>query len=149
MLTPSFYRRTPRVFVPRPQGAQYLILDTSQGLKQLSNAILFLPMLLWNKDSYLRFVLPFLSNEARAEEELEYGCMEIVSDAVTREYGYVTYHCQSELVLQAREGAHAIATFGRHLMQQLQAMRAYRNGELPYDFYGWCGEDDAVLIHTS
>lgn len=107
-----------------------LLLDTTELTDEMWSKVQALPMLSWEKDDVVEFLLGCLMYEKEAQLELGYSCLELVSRTLGREFEQ-----------HSRVVAHAVVEMGTQVLQQLQLLRAYHRGYLFYQFSGWVGRD--------
>lgn len=87
------------------------------------------------KDMIATMVMESIMYEKRAQEELNYACLELVRNEIGTE-------CEASYMRLSR----LINVFGEDVLNKLKYLRAYQNGYLYYQFHDWAG-NDLVLRH--
>lgn len=114
-----------------------LVLDTAHELSLLLNQLRHLPILSWEADEVVQFVLDAIAYERKAPTELEYACLDLMREAMGTDY-----------MADTQRAVQAVSGFGRSLVEQLQRLRVYQNGYLFYHFHSWCGQDLVLMRFT-
>jgi len=112
----------------------YLIINTSAAVHYLNGVCRRLKNFDADKNKILRLLIDDLEYKQDGSEELEYDCMAIIYEAV----GYSHEH-DIEILTDA------IIKAGKIIVDELTYLKAYKNDQLPYSYFGLLG-DDVILI---
>ena len=123
-------------------GPQFIVLDTAGQLSALIPKIQRFPFLMWERDELISFILQAIAYEQQAALELDYSCMEIVTPTVGVSHkNQADFAVAAQFVQESDNAANAISQFGKAIIDQLRAIRAYSRGYLFYSFHSWAGND--------
>ena len=123
-------------------GPQFIVLDTAGQLSALIPKIQRFPFLMWERDELVSFILQAIAYECQAALELDYSCMEAVALTVGVSHkNQEDFAVAAQFVRESDNAANAISQFGKTIVDQLKAIRAYKRGYLFYSFHSWAGND--------
>ena len=94
-------------------------MDTSEPLSELLRVTERLPVLAWERDDMVHFVLGLIAYKEKAMLEMGYGCLELVQQAMGTDL--------SEDMVSA---TNAVSSFAQSLYHQLCVLQAYQSGYL-------------------
>jgi hypothetical protein len=115
---------------------KYIILDTRIFVSRLRSDIRILSKFNADEESILKLIFEHLMNEKKAKLDIAYECLMIVGENRNEEWSNDIVRITNGMVMLADS-----------LVDELQRLRAYRNGRLNYRFYKLL-DGDIVLINN-
>ena len=113
---------------------EYIILDTRTAIERLRRRMERLRNLDADEDKILEIIIQSIAFNRSAEIELDYNCLDIVSQYLG--------HAYSDDVTDI---AKAMSIFGKTILEDLRQLGAYKNGYLFYQFFKMLGPD-VILV---
>ncbi|EKD22622.1 MAG: hypothetical protein ACD_84C00035G0002 [uncultured bacterium] len=106
-----------------PKLIRYLILDTGEAVSELRRAITGLPNFTADEESIMKLIFSLLKDEVKAEENVAYEFLDIVSGSRETEY-------EDDMVRIVK----AMMLFAIIAHSQLRFLNAYTKGQLFFRF---------------